>query len=96
MKAIPHSYGLHLSKVEKTVIEKGIRTIISNGKLNPDSPGTMARALEILERLPGIALIITAWDAEYILVPVLNSVPVCMLEDSLYSGINKIAKHEPV
>jgi len=94
MKIKPHSYMLSLSKTEKAVIALGIKTAISKGKFSPDAPDLMSKALSILSRVENPYLIITAWDAEYIIVPSLNTVPVGALEDGLYSGMCKIAKHE--
>ena len=94
MKATPHSYHLRLSKVDKEVLSLGIRNSIKNGKLSPDNPKTMARALEILDVIEGIFLVVTAWDVDYILIPALGTVPVGMIEDDMYDCLRKISNHE--
>jgi hypothetical protein len=95
MKATPHSYSLSLSKVDKAVLELGIQNSIKNGKLSPDKPQTMARALEILGKVRSeIFVIVSGWDAQYILIPALETVPVNMIEDGMLSCLSKMANHE--
>ena len=94
MKATPHSYMLRLSQVEKAVLKLGISKAIETGKLSADSPATLSRAYEILSKFHEIAFVVTGWDAQYILLPALNTVPVNMLEDGMYSCVYRMANHE--
>ena len=91
MKVNTHSYALSLTRSEKDIIILGIMHMIKTEKLSPANPKLMARALEILSNIDGIALIITSWDAEHILFPALNNVPVNLIDDDFYSKMNKIA-----
>ena len=94
MKAVPHSYALHLSKVDKAVLTEGIKCLIKSGKLSTDNPKTMARALEILGNFNEIASIITGWDAKYILLPALDAVHPGMIEPGMYECLSRMAEHK--
>ena len=94
MKAVPHSYALHLSKTDKAVLTEGIKCMIKSGKLSPDSPETMARALKILGSFNNIAPIITGWDAKYVLIPALNAVHPGMIEPGMYECLSMMAEHK--
>lgn len=91
MKATPHSYRLVLSQVDKAVLSLGIRTAIEKGKFSVNDPVRMSKALDLLGHMESVMFIITGWDAKYILIPALDTVPVNMIEDEMYTCLRGIA-----
>ena len=94
MKATPHSYSLSLSQVDKAVLSLGIKNAIEKGKFSVNDPILMSRALKFLGEINSICLVVTGWDAEYILIPALGTVPVGMIEDGMYDCLRNMAAHK--
>lgn len=94
MKCKPHSYALYLSKVDRAVLKIGLEKLVKQEAETCKHPLTMARALELLSNLEAIALTVTGWDAEYVLIPALDKVPVNMIEDDMYPCLRMMAKHD--
>lgn len=94
MKATPHSYRLVLSQVDKAVLTTGIKNAIEKGKFSLENPILMAKAIDFLGHIDSVCLVVTGWDAEYILIPALSTVPVGMIEDGMYTCLRNMAEHK--